>query len=168
MQYKGIELAGLDKEVRLAHSRFFDHNEGIDWLEKMFDIDKRDLTVEQFHEVSALSSVLNFNYQVCNGGISQYFFNGYDQYREPMDSQDVAQLDRQEQVKMLRRLAIFGHEVFPERDEANRVVARISNMLASVGEDDEQFDDLYYSIDRYVEFLCETYAQYICKAFGMA
>lgn len=97
MQYKGIELEGLDKDVKLAHSRFIETDEGTDWIDKLRSVDKQTLTHIQFHEVSALNSVINMDYQICNGGLSQYFCNGYDCYRKPCHEQDVEQLDKEAQ-----------------------------------------------------------------------
>lgn len=113
MQYKGIELEGLDKKVELAHSRFYGTDEGADWLAKLLDADKTALSHSQFHEVSALNSVINMDYQVGNGGLGQYFFNGYDQYRAPKHEQDVAQLNKDEQCDMLVELASLARDVFP-------------------------------------------------------
>ena len=64
MKYKGIELEGLDKEVRLAHSRFMETDGGTDWIDKLLTCDKAALTPTQFHEVSALSSIINMDYQI--------------------------------------------------------------------------------------------------------
>lgn len=90
MKYKGIELEGLDKKVKLSHSRVMETDEGTDWIDKLLTCDKAALTPTQFHEVSALSSVINMDYQICNGGISQYVFNGYHEYRAPYSDDDVA------------------------------------------------------------------------------
>lgn len=115
MQYKGIELEGLDKDVKLAHSRFIETDERTDWIDKLRSVDKQTLTHIQFHEVSALNSVINMDYQICNGGLSQYFCNGYDCYRKPCHEQDVEQLDKEAQCDMLVELGTFAREVFPER-----------------------------------------------------
>ena len=97
MKYKGIELEGLDKDVKLAHSRFTEADEGTDWIDKLLTCDKAALMPTQFHEVSALSSVINMDYQICNGGIGQYVGNGYHEYRAPYSDDDVAQLDLNQQ-----------------------------------------------------------------------
>lgn len=59
-------------------------------MENLFSIDKNSLSHAQFGDISRLSSVANLDYQVCNGGVAQYFDNGYDCYREPYNEQDVA------------------------------------------------------------------------------
>lgn len=92
MKYKGIELEGLDKKVKLSHSRVMETDEGTDWIDKLLTCDKAALTPTQFHEVSALSSVINMDYQICNGGISQYVFNGYHEDCPPYSDDDVAHL----------------------------------------------------------------------------
>lgn len=53
MKYKGIELEGLDKKVKLSHSRVMETDEGTDWIDKLLTCDKAALTPTQFHEVSA-------------------------------------------------------------------------------------------------------------------
>lgn len=102
MKYKGIELEGLDKDVKLAHSRFTEADEGTDWIDKLLTCDKAALTPTQFHEVSALSSVINMDYQICNGGIGQYVGNGYHEYRAPYSDDNVEHYGAVEQVYMLR------------------------------------------------------------------
>lgn len=71
MKYKGIELEGLDKKVKLSHSRVMETDDGTDWIDKLLTCDKAALTPTRFHEVSALSSVINMDYQICNGGIER-------------------------------------------------------------------------------------------------
>lgn len=122
MKYKGIELEGLDKKVKLSHSRFMETDEGTDWIDKLLTCDKAALTPTQFHEVSALSSVINMDYQICNGGISQYVCNGYHEYRAPYGDDDVAQLDKHEQYTMLCKLADLLACAFGEGGKAARII----------------------------------------------
>ena len=44
MKYKGIELEGLDKKVKLSHSRVMETDEGTDWIDKLLTCDKAALT----------------------------------------------------------------------------------------------------------------------------
>lgn len=106
MKYKGIELEGLDKKVKLSHSRVMETDEGTDWIDKLLTCDKAALTPTQFHEVSALSSVINMDYQICNGGISQYVFNGYHEDCAPYSDDDVAHLGQ-----VARYYEPFGEDV---------------------------------------------------------
>lgn len=131
MKYKGIELEGLDKKVKLSHSRVMETDEGTDWIDKLLTCDKAALTPTQFHEVSALSSVINMDYQICNGGIEQYVFNGYHEYRAPYSDDDVAQLDLNQQFIMLCRLVAFGGDVFPGMDKNEAVSARAGTSTAT-------------------------------------
>ena len=127
MKYKGIELEGLDKKVKLSHSRVMETDEGTDWIDKLLTCDKAALTPTRFHEVSALSSVINMDYQICNGGIEQYVFNGYHEYRAPYSDDDVAQLDLNQQFIMLCRLVAFGGDVFPGMDKNEAVLRWAGN-----------------------------------------
>lgn len=171
MKYKDIELEGLDKDVKLAHSRFTETDEGTDWIDKLFSVDKMTLTPIQFYEVSALSSVINMDYQICNGGLSQYFCNGYDRCRKPYDEQDVEQLGKDAQCDMLVKMWALAHEVFPERVAERRELLAIQEDLREVEEDDEEehadFEESYYEVSDFIALLCEAYAQYLCKAYGI-
>lgn len=172
MQYKGIELEGLDKDVKLANSRFIETDEGTDWIVKLLSADKQTLTHIQFYEVSALNSVMNMDYQICNGGLSQYFCNGYDRYRKPYHEQDVAQLDKDAQCDMLVELGALAREVFSDRVVDRQELLLMQEDLREAEEDDEEeyddFDELYFGLSDFVALLCETYAQYLCKAYGIA
>ena len=181
--FRGIKLEGLDKETRMAHSRFIGTNEGIEHLETLLQRDKTTLTPEQFEQVSALSSVVSFGYQVCNGGLSQYYFNSYNKEREPFDEQDVRRVGKDEQVAMLEELLDFGREVYPEQELNNERLDRIirefdrSFYSEELPDDYEleypepddflnapfDFDQRYYMVSDYLEILMEGYAQYLNK-----
>lgn len=185
MQYKGIELEGLDKKVKLAHSRFTEADEGTDWIDKLLTCDKAALTPTQFHEVSALSSVINMDYQICNGGIGQYVGNGYHEYRAPYSDDDVEHYGAVEQVYMLWALADFGDNVFPYADSCNREVRQWANLFDRIDFDSvdyydevigeyvspkavEECEQSYYGgVSDHVGLLCEAYAQYLCKSYGI-
>lgn len=183
--FRGIQLEGLDKDTRLSHSRFTESNEGIEHLETLLQRDKTKLTPEQFQQVSALSSVVSFNYQVCNGGLSQYYFNSYDKERDPFDEQDVRRVGKDAQVAMLEELLDFGREVYPEQELKNerldRIISEFDRSFYSEELPDEyeiepeyaepddfldapyDFDQRYYMVNDYLETLMEGYAQYLNK-----
>lgn len=175
MKYKGIELEGLDKEVRLAHSRFMETDGGTDWIDKLLTCDKAALTPTQFHEVSALSSIINMDYQICNGGIGQYVCNGYHEYHAPYSDDDVAQLDKTGQCDMLVELGALAREAFPERMVERQELLAVQEELRELDEEDEEdegkFDEIeedYYTVSDFLGVLCEAYAQYLCKSYGIA
>lgn len=129
--YKGIELEGLDKDVSLRHSMFVEKNENTVYLEKLADVKRSDVTPERFDEINKLYSVVKMNYQVCNGGIGQYFCNGY---HKPWISEDKETeiFDKDEQVSMLRKMHGFAIEVFPENSAENSKFARIIDFFESL------------------------------------
>ena len=191
-EYNGIEIEGLDKEVSMAHSRFFETDKGLEYFEKVINRDKTKLAPEQFDKVSRLNSVANMSYQICNGGIEQLFGNGYHLGREPFNEQDVAHFGQDIQVEMLSELLDFGESVFPEQAEKNDLLKHFINEYADAfyeeepDRDDEMFydedseyyepddwdglhvdpgfDERYYAINDYVEKLIEGYAQYLDKS----
>lgn len=187
--YNGIELNHADKTTRMSHS-IIEGNIGVESLQELFNIDKKTLTIEQFQTMSALSSVINMNAQICNGGLLQYYDNGYDKSRDPFNEQDVANLDKSEQVAMLYVLHNFAAEVFPERRKENIALKAIIIDFANsyyeeiddCWEEDEEdwidgekwvvapytFDSDYYKINDYLENIMELYAQYLLKKWGRA
>ena len=192
--YKGIEIENAGKHVSMAHSRFLERDEGIDCLAELLGMEKAGLTPEQFEAMSALSSVGNMNYQICNGGLDQYYLNGYHRERAPFNADDVKQLDKDAQVGMLRELLAFGRAVFPERELDNeRLDHIIADFDGSCYEEVEEvwydddgcedggyyeeegglcapwgFDNRYYQVNDYLEALMEAYAQYLIKSFRNA
>ena len=168
--YKGIELEGIGKESTMAHSRFFEEDQGMEEFEKLVNRPKAGLSAEQFKAISALNSVAN----------------RFDQPRAPFNEEDVAHLGKDEQVAMLRELERFGREVFPERElDSERFDRIIADYDAAYYEEpscswdwdeDEDwyeeddglvapwdFDDRYYKVNSFVERLIEAYAQYLNK-----
>ena len=186
--YNGIMLEDTDKEVVFSHSLFAQAiTEGrlepdlcTDYFDVLLEIDKSILTAEEFEQVSALNSVANMNYQTCNGGVTQYFDNGYHKYRKPGSENDVAQLDKAKQEEMLDTLKAFGKEIFPERETENIVLDSVIDHFKEIYMDTaydegygwndniiigaDGFDDRFYSINDYLETLIELYAQYLTKS----
>ena len=126
--YNGVQLHGLDKNIKMAHS-IIEKDNNVDFIDKVLDINKKLLSNELFHVLSALCSVRHLDYQVCNGGITQYYMNGYHEAREPYNEDDVARLDQEEQVEMLKILHEFGESVFPECEEDNNRLYEVIEML---------------------------------------
>ena len=139
--YKDIELEEANKEVHFSHSQFTERDINADWMDSLLSIDKNSLSHAQFGDISRLNSVANLDYQVCNGGVAQYFDNGYDCYREPYNEQDVAHFGKSEQVSQLQALARFGESF-----------------------EFEEFDKCFHASCGYLESLMELYAQYLCKS----
>lgn len=135
--YKDIELDEANKEVHFAHSRFVGRDINTDWMDSLRSIDKNSLSHAQFGDISRLNSVANLDYQVCNGGVAQYFDNGYDCYREPYNEQDVAHFGKSEQVSQLQALARFGESVFPEKALENSNIRHIADALNALDDSDE-------------------------------
>lgn len=132
MKYKGIELEVSDKPVRMTHSFALDMIQGqsstqnMDWTDTLGSLPwgtLNDPFFDQYDAASSLFSLINMNYQVCNGGISQYFFNGYHEAREPFSDNDVERYDIDDQKRDFKDLVDFGRSVFPERIDENYALA---------------------------------------------
>lgn len=158
-KYKGIELTNLEKDVQFSHSKsaymlsggLQEQDINTDYFDVLLERQKSNLTSEQFYEISALNSVANMNYQICNGGIDQYFYNSYDKSNPPMNDEDVAQVDKANQCLMLDTLVTFGLEVFPDREEDNDKLEKIVRRFKDIYvENVEQFETITSDEDKYI------------------
>lgn len=127
--YKGIALEGLDKKVGFYHSNAMramgqDGNQNADYLEKICEYKKADLPPEQFDEINKLYSVVKMNYQICNGGIHQYFGNHFDESWKSEDGETEI-WDKDAQVVMLQKLYGFACKVLPDNLAENSRFFRI-------------------------------------------
>lgn len=134
--FRGIEIEGVDKQVGFYHSNAMramgqDGNQNADFLEKICEYKKADLSSEQFDEINKLWSVVKMNYQICNGGIHQYFMNGFHENWKSADG-EVEIWDKDSQVEMLRKLHGFSCEVFPENLTENSRLHRIIEFFDSL------------------------------------
>ena len=147
--YKGITLDNLDKEVKLSHSRVLETNVNTDYLDKIIDYKKADLSTEHFDAINKLWSVAKMDYQICNGGIWQYYYNGFDEEWRSEDGETVI-WDKEGQVDMLRELAIFGKEIFPENKEINSKFDNIINAFESlyIEKNVPQYETIYSDEDK--------------------
>lgn len=158
-KYKGIKLTNLEKGVQFSHSKSAyiltggqqERDINTDYFDLLLERQKSNLTSEQFYEISALNSVANMNYQICNGGIDQYFYNSYDKSNPPMNDEDVAQVDKANQCLMLDTLVTFGLEVFPDREEDNNKLEKIVRRFKDIYvENVEQFETIASDEDKYI------------------
>lgn len=154
--FKGIELTNFTEDVRFSHSHsayslsggVLEKDQNVVYFDRLLEIEKQALTMDQFDRVSSLNSVMNMNYQICNGGIEQYFFNRYDKYRAPMSDEDVAQVDKEKQCEMLDTLMSFAIEVFPENEDENRKLENVIRQFKEIYvENVEQFETIYSDED---------------------
>lgn len=127
--YKGIELEGLEKDTKLFHSMAMHHmgqdpNVGTDYLDKICEYKRADVPPALFDKINKLWSVVKMNYQICNGGIEQYFFNGYHEGYLSADK-EVEIFDKDEQVVMLLKLYGLAVKVYPDNLVENSKLFRI-------------------------------------------
>lgn len=147
--YKGIVLEDLDKNVKLSHSVFLERNVNTDYLDKIVNYKKADLSPEHFDAINKLWSVAKMDYQICNGGIWQYYYNGYDEEWVSDDGETVV-WDKDSQVEMLQELSLFGNELFPENKVLNSKFNYIINAFASlyIEKDVPLYETIYCDDDK--------------------
>ena len=101
MKYHGIELTPPKGTVAFSHSVFLDMIQGqssaqnTDWFDVLGNFpwgSLKDQYFQGYDNVCRLYSLVHLDYQVCNGGIEQYFLNGYHEHSSPHHADDVSQM----------------------------------------------------------------------------
>lgn len=154
MVYNGIVLELPEEKVQFTHSLLMDaikqqtSSKHIDWTKKLGDVlwgNIKERYPDDFHEASKLFSLLNMNYQICNGGIYQYFDNRYHEERKPCSEHDIARVDMDKQRAAFQELVTFARELFPERMEENNKLDTACKRFQKVWfeEDIELYETIY-------------------------
>ena len=161
MQYQGIELSLPKGKVSLSHSIALDMIQGksstrnMDWLEVLgnfpWSLLKGDY-YQGYDNACRLYSLLKMDYQVCNGGIVQYFGNHYHEPHAPHHDDDVGLYGIDEQKRDFKRLVSFAHEVYPERTEDNGKLTKACAAFDQLWfeEEAETFETIYCEEDEYI------------------
>lgn len=160
--YKGIEIDAPAGPVSMTHSVFIDMirkesgTKNMDWTEMLGNIPwskVKDIRPEAFEKAGRLFSLMNMDYQVCNGGIGQYFLNGYDEARDPFHENDVMGYDIDAQKEAFHELVAFGREIFPDRTDENDTLAKAASAFQEVHieRDAELYETIYCDEDQYIE-----------------
>lgn len=133
MIYNGVDLEKVEGEVARSHSVVLDilkgesSSQNTSWTDLLAETPWsliKDKMPEAYEESGRLWSLIGMNCQVCNGGIEQYFFNGYHTENEPYHENDVCRYDIDEQKTDFLKLVDFGQVIFPERVEENTTLLR--------------------------------------------
>lgn len=128
MLYNGIHLDLPEGKVSMSHTDALDiirgksSSENMDWTDALGNIPWGALKKEhpeQFEHASKLFSLANMDYQVCNGGIQQYFDNCYHEHRAPFDENDVERVDIDAQKEYFTEVVSFAKVAFPDREGEN-------------------------------------------------
>lgn len=146
IRYNGIELELPAGPVALSHSIALDMIRGesgtqnMDWTGTLGDLPwgtLRGVCSDAYVLAGELFSLINMDYQVCNGGIAQYFFNRCHEERDPFSEHDVERYDLDAQKQAFLALAQFGRELFPNRTTENDALQQAA----------EAFQNLYFEED---------------------
>lgn len=165
----------------IATKKKVETDRNIKYFERLMQYKETDLPEgELLHEVCALYSIRNLNYQVCNGGFRQYYDNGYHKFKAGYEIGDLANLDIFEQIKFLDKFILFI--LLDERkkkysSDLTRAIVLFREMPNNIEEyecldsDDgyaeiegaDAFDEQWYKVNEIIEWGMELYAQYLIK-----
>ena len=141
MLYRGIELTPSAEKASLSHSESMDiirnqsSTKNADWLDALGSLPwgkLKDLYFNYFAHASEIFSLVNMNYQVCNGGIAQYFDNGYHEQRDPFSENDVERCGIDDQKRFFSEVLDFAQTVYPERQSENDALSRACKAFAGL------------------------------------
>ena len=161
MRYNGIDLTQPKGLVSMSHSHSLDlilgksTTENMDWTDAFLGLPWSMLKTkfpDGFACASQLSSLLNMNYQVCNGGIGQYFFNRYNEARDPYHEDDVAHYDLDEQKKEFWEVVQFAKNIYPDRPNENAALTAAATAFQDLWFEEDALvsEEVYCDEDRYI------------------
>lgn len=162
MFYDGIELTPPNGPVSMTHSVSLDiirgqsSSQNLDYTEKLGALpwcSIQKYCPDSFNETCNLFSLLHMDYQVCNGGISQYFYNGYHEGKGAHHKDDVMLLDKESQESAFSNLVAFAKAVFPDKVEENKMFAQVCNLFKQVRyiENVPMIETIYSDEPEYIE-----------------
>lgn len=158
-----------------------ENNMNIPYFEKLLLYKQTDLPEGEIqHDVCALNSIRNLNYQINNGGFEQYYFNQYHKYSSGQDVGDLTHLGIAEQIKFLDKFILF---ILLDKDkekyscDLTKAVMLFRSMPNKIKEYEElgdekeysciggaeNFDKQWYKVSEVIEWGMELYAQYLIK-----
>ena len=161
MKYLGIELTPPKGTVAFSHSVFLDMIKGqssaqnTDWFDVLGNFpwgSLKDQYFQGYDNVCRLYSLVHLDYQVCNGGIEQYFLNGYHEHSSPHHEDDVSLYGIDEQKKDFIRLVSFAKELYPSRTAENEALSRACDAFQAIWieENAEFYETIECEKDEYI------------------
>lgn len=141
MIYKGIELELPKGKPHLTTSRAFDlirketSTRNMDWNDVLCEIPwgrLKDICPDLYKEACCLFSLLKMDYQVCNGGIGQYFYNKYHEAWEPRNENDGELFDFEQQKVTFSDYVELALTIFPNRSAENLALEKACKAFALV------------------------------------
>lgn len=162
MIYDGIKLSPPVGTVSMSHSIALDIIQGksgslnMDYTDKLGELPWgaiQKYCPDSFNEACHLFSLMKMNYQVCNGGIDQYFYNRYHEPRDPYYKDDVALVDKAGQEVAFANLVAFAKAIYPEKADLNAKLALACSEFQRVTyeEDVPTIETIYSDEPEYIE-----------------
>jgi len=161
MKYKDIELDEPVGTVSMTHSVILDAirkestTRNMDYTDKLGEL-PWDIVNKNFPNLythaSQLFSLMHMNYQVCNGGVGQYYFNGYHNARPPFTEDDIALVNKDAQAEAFTNLVSFAQAVYPDKNDKNEKLEKASHMfsLLEYEENALDYETIYSDEDEYI------------------
>lgn len=161
MFYNGIELELPAGAVVFSHSHALDTIRGksgaqnVEWVDRLADVPwgkLKEALPGNYEDAGRLFSLVSMNYQVCNGGIFQYFDNHYHVARDANSEHDVERYDLDTQKKTFAEYVEFAEAVYPERVSENQALADACAAFQKLWleEDAEIVETVYCDEDEYI------------------
>ena len=196
MKYQGIELTPKT-DVRLSHSKVLqaisneEQDNNIEYLRRLGDIDCSKVSPDVFEEISNVFTFSSANYQICNGGVRQYYDNGYADGIDPYNLSDCRIYTKRGLVKFINSsIVLMAEAVFGVDSKQVSVLKELNSLLEGVyqesndrdyndpydedcADDDgyvygaEPLEDLWYDNTDLIESMIEMDAEYVYKKYNL-
>lgn len=182
LKYNGVSLEVPTESPVFRHSILLETDKNTPYFSQLIQYKQTNLPDgDLMHEVCALYSISNLNYQTCNGGFRQYYGNAYHEYRAGYNIGDLPNLDIDEQIVFLKSLISFillDESKKRYEDDLVQVCSMLEVLSQNIVEYEsmdeleqeiceiagcDEFDKQWYKVNEIIEWGMELYAQYLIK-----
>lgn len=162
--FNGIELT-VNNNATFTTSPIYESSD-IKYAQKLESVISANITKEQMKAVSRVFTLIKMAYQINNGGVLQYYDNGYDKGKDPYDDEDCYIYSKREISKIYRDDIIpMVKAVYGDDSRTYEKIMTIADMWHCVSYEEGEISEEYYYEDVWDEdaedYVTEEYVKEI-------
>lgn len=131
-----------------------DSSQNVEWSDFIPKLPIRaleDISARMYNDLCETMSLLKMNYQVGNGGLYQYFDNGYHEERMPQSDNDTLHVDLDMQKGAMEELIEFACTIYPNRAKDNELLHKAAEAFQMIDMyEEDQYETVYCDEDEYI------------------
>lgn len=144
--FNGIELT-VNNNATFTTSPIYESSD-IKYTQKLESVINADTTKEQMDAVSRVFTLIKMAYQINNGGVLQYYDNGYDKGKDPYDDEDCYIYSKREISKIYKDDIIpMVKAVYGDDSRTYEKIVTIADIWDCISYEESEISEEYYYED---------------------